>query len=61
MRKYVQRYCHRCISYLKAKSKTMPYGLYTPLPLACAPWEDINMDFILGLSGHKEVLIPSLW
>jgi len=27
----------------------MPHGLYTHLPLACAPWEDINMDFILGL------------
>jgi len=27
----------------------MPHGLYTPLPLACAPWEDIGMDFILGI------------
>ena len=49
MRKDVQRHCHRCISCLKAKSKTMPYRLYTPLPFAGAPWEDINMDFILGL------------
>ena len=49
MRKDVQRHCHRCISCLKAKSKTMPYGLYTLLPFASAPWEDISMDFILGL------------
>ena len=31
MRKEVQRHCHRCISCLKAKSKTMPHGLYTCL------------------------------
>jgi len=49
MRKEVQRYCHRCISCLKAKSKTMPHGLYTLLPFVSAPWEDISMKFILGL------------
>jgi len=49
MRKKVQRHCHRCISCLKAKSKTMPHGLYTLLPFASAPWEDISMNFILGL------------
>ena len=49
MRKDVQRHCHRCISFLKDKSKTMLHGLYTPLPFASAPWEDISMDFILGL------------
>ena len=49
MRKNVQSHCHRCISCLKAKSKTMPHGLYTPLPFASALWENISMDFILGL------------
>jgi len=49
MRKDVQRHCNRCLSCLQSKSKTMPYGLYTPLPVASAPWEDISMDFVLGL------------
>jgi len=61
MRKEVQTHYHRCISCLKAKSKTMSCGLYTPLPFVYAPWEDIDMDFILGFLGHKEVLITSLW
>jgi len=50
MRRDVQRHCFRCISCLKAKSKTMPHGLYNPLPIAIAPWEDISMGFVLGLS-----------
>jgi len=49
MRKEVQRHCHKCIAFLQAKAKTMPHGLYTPLPIASSPWEDISMDFILGL------------
>ena len=49
MRRDIQRHCFSCISCLKAKSKTMPHELYTPLPFASAPWEDINMDFILRL------------
>jgi len=49
MRKDVQRYCFRCISCLKVESKVMPHGLYTPFPVANASWEDISMDFILGL------------
>ena len=48
-RKDVERHIHKCISCLIAKFKTMPHGLYIPLPFASAPWEDINMDFILGL------------
>jgi len=49
MRKNVQIHCHRCISCLIAKFKTMPHVLYTSLPFASAHWQDISMNFILGL------------
>jgi len=37
MRKDVQSHCNRCISCLQSKSKIMPHGLYTLLPIALAP------------------------
>nr|KYP49579.1 Transposon Ty3-I Gag-Pol polyprotein [Cajanus cajan] len=49
MRVDVQRHCSKCITFLQAKSRVMPYGLYTPLPIASSPWVDISMDFVLGL------------
>ncbi|XP_021306294.1 uncharacterized protein LOC110431528, partial [Sorghum bicolor] len=49
MRRDVQRHVERCIMCLKAKSRLNPHGLYTPLPIPTVPWEDISMDFILGL------------
>ena len=49
MRRDVQRHVERCITCLKAKSRLNPHGLYIPLPIPKVPWEDISMDFILGL------------
>ena len=53
MKKDVIRICGRCITCRKAKSKVMPHGLYTPLPIPSEPWVDISMDFVLGLPRTK--------
>ncbi|XP_050916762.1 uncharacterized protein LOC127131922, partial [Lathyrus oleraceus] len=49
----VQKLCERCIVCKKAKSKVMPHGLYTHLPVPEFPWIDISMDFVLGLPRTK--------
>jgi hypothetical protein len=53
MRPDVERYVSRCITCNKAKSRLNPHGLYMPLPVPRAPWEDISIDFILGLPRTK--------
>ena len=53
MKKDVIRICGRCITCRKSKSKVMPHGLYTPLPVPSEPWVDISMDFVLGMPRTK--------
>jgi hypothetical protein len=53
MRRDVERYVSRCTTCNKAKSRLNPLGLYMPLPVPSVPWEDISMDFILGLPRTK--------
>ncbi|GJS33471.1 homeodomain-like protein [Tanacetum coccineum] len=42
---FIKRYlpCHR------AKGQSSPHGLYMPLPVSVAPWEDVSLDFITEL------------
>jgi len=49
----VQCICDKCITCRKAKFRTQPHGLYTPLPVPKEPWVDISMDFVLGLRRSK--------
>ncbi|GKB56621.1 RNA-directed DNA polymerase [Tanacetum coccineum] len=45
----VKRLVDRCVTWHKAKSHGTNAGLYTPLPVPNSPWEDVSMDFVLGL------------
>ncbi|KAL2237489.1 UNVERIFIED_CONTAM: Transposon Ty3-G Gag-Pol polyprotein, partial [Sesamum indicum] len=53
MRTNVEKFVEKCIVCHKAKSKLNPHGLYMPLPIPSVPWEDISMDFVLGLPRSK--------
>jgi len=54
MRRDVERFVSRCTTCHKAKSRLNPHGFYMPLPVPNAPWEDISMDFVLGLPRTKK-------
>ena len=54
MRRDVERYVQRYETCHKAKSRLNPHGMYTPLPIPTIPWEDISMDFVLGLPRTKK-------
>jgi transposase InsO family protein len=53
MQRDMERYVSRCTTCNKAKSRLNPHGPYMPLPVPRAPWEDISMDFVLGLPRTK--------
>jgi hypothetical protein len=48
MRCDVERYMSWCTTCNKAKSRLNQHGLYA-LPIPNVPWENISMDFVLGL------------
>lgn len=49
LKKDIEKFFSKCITCLRAKFRSHPYGLYTPLPIPNVPCEDISMDFVLGL------------
>ena len=45
----LMKYYERCVVCRKAKSRSQGQGLYTPLPVLETIWEDLSIDFVLGL------------
>lgn len=54
MNKDVGHYIRRCLQCHQAKSQSSPHGLYLPLPVPVAPWEDVSIDFITGLPRTRQ-------
>ncbi|PRQ29559.1 putative nucleotidyltransferase, Ribonuclease H [Rosa chinensis] len=49
LKRDVAKVVERCRTCQLAKHKRQNTGLYTPLPVPHTPWQDISMDFVLGL------------
>nr|GFB52665.1 putative reverse transcriptase domain-containing protein [Tanacetum cinerariifolium] len=49
MSRDVEHFIRRCLPCHRAKGQSSPHGLYMPLPVPVAPWEDVSLDFITGL------------
>ncbi|GKA18253.1 ribonuclease H-like domain-containing protein [Tanacetum coccineum] len=49
MERDVNRLLERCRTCYIAKTHSSNAGLYNPLSVPVAPWEDVSLDFVLGL------------
>ncbi|KAJ0506019.1 putative nucleotidyltransferase, Ribonuclease H [Helianthus annuus] len=47
--KKVTKVLNRCRVCHVAKTRHTNHGIYTPLPVPVRPWEDVSLDFVLGL------------
>ena len=47
--KDVRKFVECCRVCQLAKGRSQNIGLYTPLSVPKKPWEDVSMDFVLGL------------
>lgn len=43
MRKDVEKVCSQCLECKQAKSKVLPHGRYTPLPVPTSPCLELSM------------------
>lgn len=51
--KDVRKFVQSCIICQVTKGGSQNVGMYKPLIILEKPWEDISMDFILGLSMNQ--------
>ena len=54
MQKDVERYIWNCHPWRRTKaSRPSPFGILKPNPVPDAPWQDLSMDFVVGLPESK--------
>jgi hypothetical protein len=61
MRRDVEPDVSRCTTCNKAMSRLNPHALYMPVPVPSVPWEDISIEFVLGLPRTKRGRDIILW
>ena len=49
LEKDITRFVKKCVVCMVAKTHGNNAGLYTPLPIPNMPWEEVSLDFVLGL------------
>ena len=49
----IARFVKKCVVCMMAKTHGNKAGLYTPLPIPNMPWEEVSLDFMLGLPRTK--------
>ena len=49
LEKDITRFFKKCVVCMMAKNHGNNAGLYTPLPIPNMPWEEVSLDFVLGL------------
>ena len=61
LKRNVNQIINQCRTCQTTKQVRQNTGLYTPLPVPERPWEDVSMDFVLGLprtqKRHNSIMV----